>query len=206
MKPFRLPETLSALPVFSVFQNVLDSVEPPNWVVGELQNRVVLLLNHVLQQEPVAQERVRTQRGRTARLVWGRFELALRATPAGLVELMSGPGLAGGGTPGVADLTVALADGQLAPVLQALARGEKPRVTIEGDVQLAAEVAWLADNLRWDVEEDLARLLGDVPAHNLVMLAKAAVSAVGSFLARPGGMPAQTPGYPVGPTTDQAAT
>lgn len=38
---------------------------------------------------------------------------------------------------------------------------DKPAVSIEGDVQLAAEVAWLVDNLRWDVEEDLSRLIGD---------------------------------------------
>jgi len=205
MKPFRLSDALSALPVFSVFQNMLDSVQPPDWVVGELQNRVVLLLNHVLQQEPVAQERVRAQRGRTARLVWGRFELALRATPAGLVELTSVLGSAERVTPVAADLTVELAEGQLTPVLQALARGEKPRVNIEGDVQLAAEVAWLADNLRWDLEEDLARLLGDVPAHNLVMVAKAAVSAVGVFLARPGGMLTPTTAPASGPSADHVA-
>ena len=39
---------------------------------------------------------------------------------------------------------------------------------IEGDVQLAAEINWLADHVRWDVEEDLARLLGDGQAHMLV--------------------------------------
>lgn len=205
MKPFRLPDALNALPLFSVFQNLLESVQPPDWVVGELQNRAVLLLNHVLQQEPLAQERVRAQRGRTARLVWGRFELALRATPAGLLELTSGLGSASTNPVGAADLTVELADGQLAPVLQALARGKKPKVNIEGDVQLAAEVAWLADNLRWDLEEDLARLLGDVPAHNLVLMAKTVVSAVGTFLARSGGGAAPTvvqSGHPMG----QAAT
>jgi ubiquinone biosynthesis protein UbiJ len=43
--------------------------------------------------------------------------------------------------------------------------GDKPSVQIEGDVQLAAEVNWLVDHVRWDVEDDLARLVGDVPAH-----------------------------------------
>jgi ubiquinone biosynthesis accessory factor UbiJ len=183
MKPFRFPEALSAAPVWGVFQNVLESVQPPDWVVDEVQNRVVLLLNHVLQQEPVAQERLRVQRGRTARLVWGRFELALRATPAGLLERLP---RSGAGDPVVVpDLSVEVADGQLAPMVQALARGERPKVNIVGDVQLAAEVAWLADNLRWDVEEDLSRLMGDVPAHNLVLTAKTALQAISAFLARP---------------------
>ena len=47
----------------------------------------------------------------------------------------------------------------LPALLGTVARGEKPAVTIDGDVQLAAELAWLSDNLRWDVEEDLARLI-----------------------------------------------
>jgi ubiquinone biosynthesis protein UbiJ len=44
-------------------------------------------------------------------------------------------------------------------------RGDKPSIRIEGDVQFAAEINWLVDNVKWDVEEDLARLIGDVPAH-----------------------------------------
>ena len=50
---------------------------------------------------------------------------------------------------------------------QTLLAGGKPPVEIQGDVQLAAEVAWLVDNLRWDLEEDLSRLLGDPVAHQL---------------------------------------
>jgi ubiquinone biosynthesis protein UbiJ len=51
-------------------------------------------------------------------------------------------------------------------------------------VQLAAEVAWLADNLRWDIEEDLARVLGDVPAHALAQAARRLVQALRPLLAR----------------------
>ena len=34
-------------------------------------------------------------------------------------------------------------------------------------MQLAAEVNWLVDHVRWDVEDDLARVIGDVPAHTI---------------------------------------
>ena len=50
-------------------------------------------------------------------------------------------------------------------LIQAALRGDKPAVRIEGDVQLAAEVNWLVDHVRWDLEEDLSRIMGDVPAH-----------------------------------------
>jgi len=50
-------------------------------------------------------------------------------------------------------------------------------VRIEGDVQLAAEINWMADHLRWDVEEDLARVIGDVPAHTLARVGRSVADA-----------------------------
>lgn len=159
-----------------MFPKWVDAIQPPDWVVDELQNRVVLLLNHVLYQEPQALERVRRQRGKTARLVWGRFDIALRATPAGLLERPT--------KTGAPDLTVILTQTGLSDLVNALIRGEKPSVNIEGDVQLAAEVAWLTDNLRWDLEEDLSRLLGDVPAAALVRAVSFAADGLRTFASR----------------------
>ena len=51
-------------------------------------------------------------------------------------------------------------------------------------MQLAAEMAWLADNLRWDVEDDLARVLGDVPAHALADAGRRLLQALRPFMAR----------------------
>jgi ubiquinone biosynthesis protein UbiJ len=61
--------------------------------------------------------------------------------------------------------------------MQQLARGDKPQVRVEGNVMLAAEVNWLADHVRWDIER-LARLLGDVPAHLLADGARKLLAAV----------------------------
>ncbi|MEO6625830.1 MAG: hypothetical protein ABIN37_13525, partial [Burkholderiaceae bacterium] len=52
-----------------------------------------------------------------------------------------------------------------------------------GDVQLAAEVNWLVDHVRWDIEEDLARIVGDAPAHIVGMLARQFVQALRTFVA-----------------------
>jgi ubiquinone biosynthesis protein UbiJ len=55
-------------------------------------------------------------------------------------------------------------------LLAALARGEEHAmrsVDVEGNAKLAAEVLVLARHLRWDGEEDLSRLVGDVAAHRL---------------------------------------
>lgn len=171
--PFPFPP----LPGVNLLHNLLESFQPPSWVVDEVQNRIVLLLNHVLMQESQAQDRVRRQQGKSARMVWGKFEMTLQASPAGLFERAA---LAGASV----DLTVTLTETSLPAVLDKVARGDKPAVNIEGDVQLAAEVAWLVDNLRWDVEEDLSRLIGDAPAHTLGKAAAVAGSAVKAFAAR----------------------
>lgn len=166
-----------------MLQNLVESVQLPDWVVDESQNKLVLLLNHVLMQEPQATERIRRQQGKTVRLLWGRFELSLQATPAGLLERPPFP-LPAGVEPLRADLTVNVTQTALPALLGAVAKGEKPAVSIEGDVQLAAEVAWLIDNVRWDIEEDLSRLFGDAPAHTLVKALGLAGGAVKGFVAR----------------------
>ena len=61
-------------------------------------------------------------------------------------------------------------------------QGDKPPIRIDGDVQLAAEVNWLIDHVRWDVEEDLSRIIGDAPAHMVVQNAKKVVEALRSFV------------------------
>ncbi|MDP3139302.1 MAG: hypothetical protein Q8N17_23575, partial [Burkholderiaceae bacterium] len=59
---------------FSFFGELLgqlgDKLQPPAWVVDEVQNRAVLLINHVLMQEPQAMERLARQTGRTVLVQW----------------------------------------------------------------------------------------------------------------------------------------
>jgi ubiquinone biosynthesis protein UbiJ len=61
-------------------------------------------------------------------------------------------------------------------------QGEKPAIRVEGDVQLAAEVNWLADHVRWDLEEDLSRIVGDAPAHLMAQGARTVASALSQFV------------------------
>ena len=142
---------------------------PPAWLTDEAARRVVLLLNHVLMQEPEARARLARQKGRVVRVQWRGWGAQLAATPAGLCELAAADG--------PPDLVLTLADESPLALAQAALKGalhgEKPAVRIEGDVQLAAEVNWLADHVRWDVEEDLARLLGDAHAHALAQAGRA---------------------------------
>ena len=149
-------------------------MQPPTWAVDETFNRLVLFLNHVLMSEPEAVQRLVRHKGQRIELLWQKWQLQLQATPAGLLERVQGEGF---------DLRLTVMDENPLDVLTVLARGDKPKVRIEGDVQLAAEVNWLIDNVRWDAEEDLARLVGDAPAHTLAQLGRQALVALRGFVA-----------------------
>jgi ubiquinone biosynthesis protein UbiJ len=164
----------------SPFSLVADMVEqlgnrfqPPEWMADEAQHRLVLFLNHVLMQEPEAMARLARQKGQVMQMQWRHFSLQLSPTAAGLLERVQSS------TP---DLRLTLTDTSPLALAQAALRGDKPAVRIEGDVQLAAEVNWLVDHVRWDVEEDLARLMGDAPAHGLGQAARSAAQALRQFV------------------------
>ncbi len=147
---------------------------PPAWAIEEAHRKCILVLNHVLMQEPQAMQRLVRQSGRVVLAQWRSFSFKLLVTPAGLLDLADE--LA---TP---DLSLVLTEESPFALAQELLQGSKPAVRIEGDVQLAAEVNWLADNLRWDVEEDLSRIIGDAPSHMAVQACRKLSGALRDFL------------------------
>lgn len=148
---------------------------------GALQDaatqRVVLALNHVLMSEPQACERLQPHAGSSIGVEWTGMPLGLPApaplqlevTPAGLLEDAGG---AREPSPG-RRLNLGI---DLGLALREVAAGRRPTraVHLEGDSALATEVAWLMDNLRWDVEADLARFLPGGVAHELAAAARRA--------------------------------
>src|SRR6187431_248613 len=134
--------TQSPIPFLDgLFDKLTSSLQPPGWAIDEIQRRLVLLLNHVLMQEPQACERLARQSGRLVQAHWRVFVLRLAATPAGLLELAPAEA--------VPDLTLTLTDESPLGLAQAAVRGDKPPIRIAGDVQFAAEINWLVDNVRW---------------------------------------------------------
>jgi ubiquinone biosynthesis protein UbiJ len=157
-----------------LFEKIGSALQPPAWMVDEVQHRMVLLLNHVLMQEPEAQARLLRQNGSVVLAQWRSFSIKLQATPAGLLDLAA-PGAR-------SDLTLTLTEGSPFALAQAALRGDKPAVSIDGDVQLAAEVNWLVEHVRWDLEEDLSRVVGDAPAHAVGDAVRRMASALRQFV------------------------
>jgi len=63
-------------------------------------------------------------------------------------------------------------------VLQILAEGEEAwrKSDVEGDTGFAAAISKVAANLRWDVEEDLSRVFGDIAAHRMAGAGRSAAA------------------------------
>lgn len=160
-----------------------------------VMTRVTLLINHVLAAEPAALERLRPHVGKRLQIEFRGWPTllppwpptAFLVTPAALLEWC------GDAAPGEPDLRVSIdASNPAKGLLQALT-GERPQVEVAGDAALATTVNWLFDNLRWDLQNDLARIVGVAPAHELARLGGAigdamrrAARSLGSLAARAG--------------------
>jgi ubiquinone biosynthesis protein UbiJ len=146
-----------------------------------VQTRVVLLVNHVLSREPVATRRLAQHAGRRIRIeLTGQPDFlpplppaTVLLTPAGLFEFDAQADAAE-----ASDLRVALFLPDPTQLLAALAGDARPRVAIDGDAALAGEMQWLVDNLRWDIEGDLAAAIGTLPAHQVMRLGRAVAAAL----------------------------
>lgn len=161
-------------------ERVMAGPQAPEWLVSEMHQRLVLFINHVLMQEKEAMDRLLRQRGRIARVQWRQYSVSLLVTPAGLFDVAPADA--------APDLMLEVTETSPLSLAQTALRGDKPSIRIEGDVQFAAEINWLVDNVKWDVEEDLARLIGDVPAHTIGKVARTAAQALRQFVgARMGG-------------------
>ena len=98
--------------------------------------------------------------------------LAWRVTAAGLLDWC---GLQGVDAP---DLAVRIDASNPALALVRTLAGDKPRIVVAGDAQLATDVNWLFDNLRWDLEDDLGRLVGPAPARELARFGRGVATAL----------------------------
>jgi ubiquinone biosynthesis accessory factor UbiJ len=119
-------------------------------------------VNRLLDAESWARERLARFAGETVELV------PLPLPPLRVTILADGRLRPGGETP---SLVLQAGPG----ALLALARGEEEflrTVQTSGNARLAQELASLARHLRWDVEEELSRLLGDVAAHRVAGAAR----------------------------------
>jgi ubiquinone biosynthesis protein UbiJ len=147
---------------------------------------IVRALNALLAREPWAAERLTRHAGKTVRFSIAGFKLNL--------AIASDGGVATADAAIVPDVVLTLRAEDFAPLQWAARRRASPdagvenAVTdvmhIEGDAGLAQVIGELARNLRWDPEDELAGVVGDVAAARLAGGARASFEGVRKLGAR----------------------
>ncbi|MGE5617278.1 MAG: SCP2 domain-containing protein [Bacillota bacterium] len=133
-------------------------------MTGLLPNPAVSAVNHVLRSAPLALERLAKHAGRTVAFHVGPLTFPFTIQTTGEVT---------GAVPAAArDLDVRISP-FLLPRLAANEEAAYRDIEMQGDMELAQDISFLARNLRWDVEEDLSRAVGDIAAQRMVAAARA---------------------------------
>ena len=129
-------------------------------------------INHVLGSEPWASAALAKHAGKTILLQLPLGNLCFEITSAGLLNVLNQTD-----SPSLTLEISSKALGELAASSGSLREQAFKAVKLTGDAELAQLIGRLAGQLRWEYEEDLARLVGDAPAHFAVRQGKKFVSA-----------------------------
>ena len=134
-------------------------------VIGQASAPLVAAaINRLTGPAPLSRERLGRFAGKTALFRVGPVAVSLTVQTTG--EVLPAAEAA------APDLEVRLSP-FLLPRLAAHDEAAYRDVETLGDVEFAGEVAFLAKHLKWDVEEDLSKVVGDAAAHRLVSAARA---------------------------------
>jgi len=121
---------------------------------------VLGFINHLLAGEDWARDRLKPFAGQTVRLESGVLARVFEITAAGFV--------AAGDEDAVVAVTITLpADAPLRALIDRPALFAAAQIS--GAAELAENLGFLFRNLRWDIESDLAQLVGDIAARRLVV-------------------------------------
>lgn len=127
------------------------------------------LLNHLVNQNAWAKEQLAPHGGKS---------VCFNIPPvrAALTVLEDG-GLAMAGESATADATVTI---PLPVALRLLANDESATTlsTLEGDTELATTLAKVLRGMHWEYEEDLSRIIGDAPAHEISEFGRKTIAGV----------------------------
>jgi ubiquinone biosynthesis protein UbiJ len=132
-----------------------------------VEQAAFLALNHLLRDASWARDRLARHAGKAARIV---------APPLRMDFVINADGTLSEAA--VAETDVAITLPAHAPLL-VLGRGRDALMReahVTGSVELADSLGFVLRNLRWDVEEDLSRLVGDIGAHRIVGTARRLVA------------------------------
>lgn len=142
---------------------------------GSIQHVAIRGLNHLIQSESWAQERLRHHAGAKLHVEAGGLNVRLIIDDGGRFQA--------GDSSTPPDVTLSLpADSALGVLLDR--ENAFSSVKLGGSAEIAESLAFVFRNLKWDAEADLATIIGDIPARRLTMIGHSAVSGLQKGIVR----------------------
>lgn len=129
-----------------------------------LNSTFALFVNHLLANEAWAKGKLQAHAGKIACIDLQAFAVRIKVAADGMLVEAEAEADA------VADVTIRLKLSDLPLIAQNRERAFS-YVKVEGDADFANTISHLSQNLRWEAEEDLSKLFGDVAAVRLVSVA-----------------------------------
>lgn len=130
-----------------------------------LPHVVLLACNALLNREPWACARLQAHAHQVLALHLDHHEYRWQITPEGRLAIAA--------PDQPAHVQVRLAKRNLPALIGSNPQARLQALHLEGEAALAQTLASLAQDLRWDAEDDLARWLGDIPARRLMQGSRA---------------------------------
>jgi ubiquinone biosynthesis protein UbiJ len=121
-------------------------------------------INHVIEQEKWAHDLLLSREG----------QIVAISLPVGNLQLMIQNGLLANTSDntGIAAVSLEISQEAIWAFLREGKSGAMKFVRISGDVDFAADLNRLAADLKWEAEEDLAKLIGDAPSRRILLESK----------------------------------
>jgi ubiquinone biosynthesis accessory factor UbiJ len=145
---------------------------PPRMLIDQILSSLsAAALGRIIGSEPWAQQQLAPHAGKQVAVRLEPFTLTYAIEPSGQLVAARGDAPGEVTTPNV--MVTLTPQALLAPAEQRLSH-----IRIEGDAGLAHALGDVAGNLRLDVEHELAKIVGDIPAHQLATGLNAAFAAL----------------------------
>ncbi|MBU0784478.1 MAG: SCP2 sterol-binding domain-containing protein [Gammaproteobacteria bacterium] len=132
---------------------------PLGFMSGAVTQMVCLVLNHLLDQQRSSKFKLQKEAGKVLALRIAPMQLGLRVNDQGYFQ----PSAASNGVAAPADTQISM---QWADLIGSVSNPNamSRKAAIEGDMDFAQTVSTVINDLSWDPERDLARVVGDAQA------------------------------------------
>ena len=124
-----------------------------------------IILNHLLSQNDWMQSKLINHKNKVIVIEISGFKLILRIDKNGLLQSLN-----------ESEKNDCIIKLTVNDFINQLINNNNGNISIEGDLELANQVSQVLKKIEWDVEEDLSRYIGDIPAIQTTMILKKIVA------------------------------